>query len=120
MVKDKSAGERYDYNQKILQTERELDELKDQKRQIQVMLDKFETTISREFQNLLEIDDDLMKCGSFSAEWDFEESEGKAHYIKTLLAQQRDSFIYAFSQESQHLEEKRETLQKERDGLPWD
>lgn len=120
MVKDKSAEERCDYNQKILQTERELEELKDQKRQIQVLLDNFETTISREFEKLLEIDDDLMKRGSFSSQLDFEEGQEKARYIKTLLAQQQDDFYYAFSQENQRLEEKRETLQKERDGLPWD
>ena len=120
MVKDKSADERCDYNQKILQTERKQDELKYQKHKIQVLLDNFETTISREFQKLLEIDDDLMKCGSFSAKWDFDENQEKARYIKNLIAQQQDDFTYAFSEESQRLEDERETLQKERNELPWD
>jgi|GEM_PF-2517616 len=119
MVKDKSAKERCKYNQKIFQIEQEIDELKYQERQIQVLLHNYETTTSREFGKLLEIDDDLMKSGSSSSQWDFEESQGKARYIKSLIAQQKEGFIYAFSQERQRLEEKREALRKERDELPW-
>lgn len=46
-----------------------------------------------------------MKRGRFLAQWDFEESQEKVRYIKTLLAQQQDDFTYAFSQEMQHLED---------------
>ncbi|AYG00467.1 hypothetical protein [Lactococcus allomyrinae] len=120
MVKDKSANERYEYNQKILQTERELEDLNTQHYQLKNTLENFEQTTEKEFRNLLEIDNEMMKRGSFSAQWDFEENQGKAQFLKNFLTQQQENLTHAFSQESQKLEDQREQFQGERDHLPWD
>ncbi|QDK71372.1 hypothetical protein [Lactococcus protaetiae] len=91
MVKDKSADARYEYNQKILQTERTLDDLKAQQFQLKNTLENFEQTTEKEFRNLLEIDSEMMKSGSFSAQWDFEENQGKSQFLKNFITQQQEN-----------------------------
>lgn len=120
MVKDKSADKRDEYNQKILQTMTQLDEIKEQRRQLKQIVDNYEMTATREFSKLMEIDSELMKRGSFSAQWDFEENRGKAQFIKDFLMRQQDELRHAFSQEIHRIENKQEQFQRERDELPWE
>ncbi|MDR0299596.1 MAG: hypothetical protein LBI13_05890 [Streptococcaceae bacterium] len=120
MVKDKNAEARYDYNQKISQTERELDDLQGQEHQLQNQIDDFENLGNKEFQKLLAINDDLVRRGSFSAQWDLEEIKGKAQYFKKMISDQQEELGKIYRKSSQDIEAKREHLQKERDGLTWD
>ncbi|MCT0017746.1 hypothetical protein EFE32_13325, partial [Lactococcus lactis subsp. lactis] len=64
MAKDKNADKRLEYNRQILDIEREQDEIQSQKREMKRALENFENEISRSFNRLQELDDEMIRQGS--------------------------------------------------------
>lgn len=120
MVQDKNSEKRYEYNQQILKTEQDMEELLTQNRQLKALFERTEETFSREFQKLLAIDENLKQRGSFSARWDLEEHQAMRQGFIQSVAQYEENLAQAFRRENASLDERREKLQQERDALSWD
>jgi hypothetical protein len=117
-VKDKNAEERYTYDLKIMEKERESEELHIQERQLKQSLENFEQDIIRSFQTLTAIEDELNQRNHGSS--GFSETEQKRRYLAQVISTQQETQDLQFRKIHQKLEDEREILLKERNDLAWD
>ncbi|KKW71799.1 hypothetical protein VN96_1782 [Lactococcus cremoris] len=120
MVKDRNADKRLEYNRQILDVEREQDDIQNQKSEMKRALENFENEISRSFNKLQELDGEMIRQGSIAAQWEQQEHQGRNSYIRNFINNQEEEVAFAYSKMSQETEDKKESLQKERDSLAWD
>lgn len=120
MAKDKNADKRLEYNRQILDIEREQDEIQSQKREMKRALENFENEISRSFNKLQDLDNEMIRQGSIAAQWEQQEHQGRNSYIHNFINNQEEEVTAAYSMMNQETENKKEELQKERDSLAWD
>ena len=120
MVKDKNADKRLAYNRQILDIESKQDEICSQKRDMKRALDSFGNEITRSALKLRELDDEMIRQGSIAAQWAQQEHHGRDAYIHSFIDHQDEAITTVYSKMIQETEDKREALQKERNGLSWD
>lgn len=120
MAKDKNADKRLEYNRQILDIEREQDEIQSQKREMKRALENFENEISRSFNKLQDLDNEMIRQGSIAAQWEQQEHQGRNSYIRNFINNQEEEVTAAYSMMNQETENKKEELHKERDSLAWD
>ena len=120
MTKDKNADKRLEYNRQILDTEREMDTVQDQKREMTRALESFENEMIHSFNRLQELDEEMIQEGSIVAQWERQEHQGRNSYIRNFIRNQEEETLSTYSKMSQEIEDKKEALQKERDRLAWD
>jgi len=119
-MKDKSAVQRYAYDQEIYETERASEEWQDRKRNLTRALENFEGEMNRTSRQLQELDEEMIQKGSFSAQWASQEHQERTSFIRNFLRNQEEGISYSFSKVNQELEDRRERLRRERENLPWD
>ena len=117
-VKDKHAEKRYDYDLQIMEKERESEELHLQERQLKQSLENFEQDITRSFQILTVIEDELNRRNHGSS--GFSETEQKRRYLAQVISTQQETQDLQFKRLNQKVEDERENLLKERNDLAWD
>ncbi|MDR1567403.1 MAG: hypothetical protein LBS33_01780 [Streptococcaceae bacterium] len=120
MAKDKNADKRLAYNRQILDTEREMDEIQDKKREMTRALENFENEMTRSFNRLQELDEEMIRDGSIAAQWVQQEHQGRNSYIRNFIRNQEEDVINTYFKMFQEIENQKELLQKERDHLAWD
>lgn len=118
MIKDKNSEKRYDYDLKIMEKERQTEEIQILERQLKQSLENFEQDMTRSFQALMSLEDE-MNCRNQSNN-SFSETEQKRRYVKQLIENQQEEQALQFRKVSQQLEDEREKLIKERSQLTWD
>ncbi|GHU38842.1 hypothetical protein FACS1894193_12460 [Bacilli bacterium] len=117
-MKDKNAEKRYTYDLKIMEKERESEELHIQERQLKQSLENFEQDITRSFQTITAIEDELNRRNHSSS--GFSETEQKRRYLAQVISTQQETQDLQFKRLNQKLEDERENLLKERNDLAWD
>lgn len=117
-MKDKNAEKLYTYDLKIMEKERESEELYIQERQLKQSLENFEQDITHSFQILMAIEDELNQRNHGSS--GFSETEQKRRYLAQVILTQQETQDLQFKRLNQKLEDERENLLKERNDLAWD
>lgn len=118
MTKDKNADKRLELNRKIASNEREGDELLLEERQTQKQIEDFESVMVKNFMNLQSIEEEINRRSNNKDTYD--EIYQKRKYMSSVIDQQKEELKQVYRQTSLKLENEREQLQKERDGLSWD
>ena len=120
MVRDKNADKRLEYNREISDVERTYDELQNQKRSVIHNLESIEASLTKSFENLRMIDEEL-KLRSQANDNDFyDENQQKYRFVKQLINGQKEETKVQYHQVLQENEFEKEQLQKERDNLSWE
>jgi hypothetical protein len=117
-VNDKNAEKRYEYDLKISDVERNVEELHIQENQFRQSLENFNRDITQSFHTLMTIEDDLNRRNYGTS--GFSETEQKRRYLVQVIENQVEEQDLQFRKASQKLEDERETLLKERNNLSWD
>lgn len=120
MVKDKHEELRLEYRQKIVEKERQIDDLNSEKQQFQEVVESLETELTRNFRQLQELNEELIKEGSFSARWEQEELQGKKKHFEQFFKEQKQELTEMYTKSIEQLNEERTEIQKERNELSWD
>ncbi|MDT2011679.1 hypothetical protein CKN73_01640 [Carnobacterium divergens] len=120
MAQDKNEKLRSEYTQKIVEKERQIDDLNRDKRQIQEVVESLETELTRNFRQLQELNEELIKEGSSSARWEQEELNGKKKHFGQFFKEQKQELTEMYTKTAEQLNEERSKIQKERNEVSWD
>ncbi|MBF0777458.1 hypothetical protein [Streptococcus cuniculi] len=119
-VKDRLANKRFELDQKIVEKERTIDEMRQTFREASRFLDELEMEISRGFSEIQALNEELIAQGSYQSHWESVENQGKQHYLSQLLENERVELTKSHQSVINSLEEERSAIQKERNNLSWD
>ncbi|MEY8538324.1 hypothetical protein AALM99_07705 [Lactococcus muris] len=85
MIKDKNYEKRYEYDLKITEVEQKSEELRIQERQLGQSLENFNSEITRSFQRLMEIEDELERRNHGNSGYRETEQKRKENISHNLL-----------------------------------
>lgn len=117
---DRYEKKRTLYDQKIIEKEREIEEIRQIYYQITDELEELDITMTKGFRRLQALNDELIVQGSHQAKWEQEENQGKYSYISKFLRESSHDLKVSYQDMMKNLEEDRIQLQNERNQLPWD
>jgi uncharacterized protein Smg (DUF494 family) len=120
VVKDISADERYEYNQKISGSERQLEDYKTEEKALLEAIENYKDTMTKSFSSLDNLNQDLVDRGSRPARMDMDADQGMAQFVNTMAEDQEESISKEYSKLRQETEDEIEKLQRECDNLPWE
>lgn len=118
MSQSEYSEQRYEYDLKIKNVEREIEELRRQELQLETLLENFNDEITHSFKRLLEIEDESTQkyCEGINSY----DTEFRQSHIKQIIKKQYADQAFQFRKATQCLDEEREFLMTERNKLPWD
>ena len=120
MVKDENTALRFEYTEKIVEKERQMADLTNEKRQIQEVIESLEMEITGNFRQLQELNDELIKSGSSAARWEQEELRGKNKHFGQFFKVQKQELAEMYTKTTEQLNQERSEIQQERNNLTWD
>ncbi|MBF8807773.1 MAG: hypothetical protein IC227_04585 [Enterococcus lacertideformus] len=120
MLQDKNEKLKSEYTQKVVEKERQIDDLNNEKRQIQEIVESLEIELTRNFRQLQVLNEELIKDGNSSARWEQEELQGKKKHFCQFFKEQKQELAEMYTKSVEELNEERAEIQKERNKLTWD
>ena len=120
MEKGTSELDRQEYDQKILSSEQKLEQLSNEKRQIQELMYSLENELTHDFQQIQQLNDELINEGSVSARWMQEELTSKQRYFRQSMDEEQHELTQLYKQSEASEHEKRQALLKGSNDQVWD
>ena len=111
---------RTEYNQKIIETEQQINVLTHTKRQLQDLSELLEGDLVRDLRNLQNLNQELVSGGTREASWFQEDLTDRQRKLKQYLQQKNQEFNQECFSMTEQLNEERIQFQEERNKLPWD
>ena len=120
MGQDKNEKLRSECTKKIVEKERQIDDLNSEQRNIKKVMESLEIELTRNFRQLQELNEELVKEGSSSARWKQEKLHGKNQYFRHFFREQTQELTKMYTKTAEQLNEDRTEIYKERNKLSWD
>lgn len=117
MANDPNDKVQLEYTQKIVEKERQIDDLNREKRQTQEIIGSLESELTRNFRQVQELNDEAIKQGSSSARWEQAELAGKKKHFGQFFKEQQQELNETYTKTAEKFNEERSELQKERNEV---